>query len=521
MDINSAFKTTSKVLFGTEIGELGEFAPYLEEMMFAYQVKKSCISGKPVMISNDLYPKGAKFVSQDEISKLKFPPLNVNEIKDIDSLFSAASERAVYCGNKLFGRNTDVSEADNCVDCSTAFHCHSLFQVKYGAYCSTLRESEYVFGVFGFPQTHFGMRMGDGVGSNRCFETYYGTNLSDMYYAFNCVGCSECIFAFNLRSKRHAIGNLQLEKGEYMRLKKKLVAEMAEELASKKRLFSVADIAFFGRDRKDVPEERIAFDSPVPPKIEDAFSSTCKIVLGKEHKGIRRFGPWLQRRAVSVRKVIGAKGTPTYKIGALPGIKDVPADRLVTHEEGVENSEKRPISIRKGEELALHEALSRVAKVALFSVEFIDGVNDRCIDTPNLYGGSNIYKILDTTDSKYSAYSSAVIKSEHIFGGFFRLLRSQFCINMFDSTSLSNCFEVDCSYSSRNAYFCHNCENVNDALFCFNAKGLQYAAFSQMVGKEEYMRLKKILLDYVNAELEKKGALEESIFNIPQRNKKK
>ncbi|MFA6328456.1 MAG: hypothetical protein WCY41_03350 [Candidatus Micrarchaeia archaeon] len=520
MDIEQAFRATSKVIFGEEIGSLKEFAPYFEESMFPYQIKRSAVSGKPVMLSNHLYPAGGRFISQDEIGMLKFPPLSVNEIKDIDSLFAAASERAVFCGNKQFGRNTEVSDVDNCVDCSSILHGHSLYQVKYGAYVSTLRDAEHVFGVCGFPGTQFGMRMCDGVGANRCFETYYGTSLADMYYSFNCVGCSNCIFAFNLRSKRNVIGNLELPKDEFMRLKKKLVAEMADELRKKKRLFSVADIAYFGRDKKDIPGEKIAFDSPPPQKIEDAFSSTCCIVLGKEHRGIRRFGPWLLRRAISVKKVKGAKGTPTFKVGLLPTIKELPADRLVTNAEGAEASRLHPIAIKPGEELTLHEALSRVAKVALFSVEFIDGVNDRCVDTPNLYGGSVIYKILDTTNSKCAAYSSAVIESEHIFGGYFRLLQSQFCMNIFDSTSLKGCFEVDASYSSRNSYFCHNCENVNDAMFCFNAKALQYAFCNQVVGKEEYARLKKILLDYVNAELEKNGGLDASIFSIPAGKKK-
>lgn len=521
MDVEQAFKSTSKVIFGEEIGSLRDFAPYFEEMMFPYQMKRSFVSGKPVMVSNSFYPQDGKFISQEEIPLVKFPPLDINEIKDIDSLFSAASERAVFCGNKLFGRNTEVSDVDNCVDSSSIFHGHSLYQVKCGAYVSTLREAEYVFGVCGFPKAQFGMRMCDGVGASRCFETYFGTNLSDMYYSFNCVGCSNCIFAFNLHSKRNVIGNLELPKDEFLRLKKKLLSEMAGELRSKKRLFSVADIAYFGRDKKGIPEEKIAFDSPPPPKIEEAFSSTCRIVLGQEHKDIRRFGKWLLTRAIPVKKVKGAKGTPTYKVGALPTIKDIPADRLVTHEEGIEASRQHPIAIKPGEELTLREALSRVSKVALFSHEFVDGVHDRCVDTPNLYGGSVIYKLQDTTDSKYSAYSSAVIKSEHIFGGYFRILQSQFCINVFDSTSLKGCFEVDCSYSSRDSFFCHNCENVNDAMFCFNAKALAYAFCNQQVGREDYTRLKKILLDYINGELGKKGGLDASIFNIPPGKKKK
>ena len=521
MGLNDAFKAASKVIFGEEIGELSEFAPYFEEMMFPYQMKRSSVSGKPVMFSNSLYPEGGKFISQNEIGMLKFAPMDLNEIKDIDSLFEAASERAVFCGNKLFGRNTDVEDVDNCVDSSSILHGHTLYNVKHGAYVSTLREAEHVFGVCGFPKTQFGMRMCDGVGANRCFETYYGTNLADMYYSFNCVGCSNCIFAFNLHSKRNVIGNLELPKDEFLRLKKKLVAEMADELKRKKRLFSVADISYFGRDRKEVPADEIAFDSPPPPKIEEAFSSTCRIVLGREHKGIRRFGNWLLQRAIAVKKVKGANGTPTFRVGVLPTIRDMPADRLVTNAEGAEASRLHPIGIKQGESLTLREALSRVAKVARFSVEFIDGVNDRCVDTPNLYGGSVIYKLLDTTDSKYSAYSSAVIKSERIFGGAFRLLQSRFCINIFDSTNLKGCFEVDASYSSRDSYFCHNCENVNDAMFCFNAKALSHAFCNESVGKQEYARLKKILLDHINAELEEKGALEASIFNIPAKKRKK
>ncbi len=520
MDIEQAFRATSKVLFGEEIGNLSGFEPYLKEMLLPYQMKKSCVSGKSVMVSNLYYPSGAKFVSQDEISLLKFQPLNVNEIKDIDSLFAAASERSFYCGNKLFGRNTSVEDVDNCVDSSSIFYGHNVYNSKYGAYVSHVREAEHIFGVSAFPESRQCMRICEGVGANRCFEAYYGTNLADMYYAFNCIGCSDCIFAFNLRSKRHAIGNLELPKDEFLRLKKKLVAEMADELKRKKRIFSVADIAYFGRDKKDIPEEKIAYDSPVPPKVEEAFRSTTRIVLGKEHANIKRFGQWLLKRAVGVKKVKGALGSPTYKVEGFPVICKIPADRLVTMEEGVQSS-KKPISIKLGEELTLREALARAAKVALFSVEFVDGVNDRCVDTPSIFTGSNIYKTWDTTGSKQSAYTSGVIKSEHIFGGSIRILQCQFCINTFDSTNLKGCFEVDSSYSSRNSFFCHNCENVSDAMFCFNAKALSYAFCNQQVGKEEYARLKKILLDYINAELEEKAGLEASIFNIPATRKKK
>ena len=50
--------------------------------------------------------------------------------------------------------------------------------------------------------------------------------------------------------------------------------------------------------------------------------------------------------------------------------------------------------------------------------------------------------------------------------------------------------------------------------FCCNVKGLRYAVFNRQLPKEEYLRVKKMLLDYVNAELSKKKKLEQTVFNL-------
>lgn len=518
--INREWKKTCAVLLGQEIGELGDFAGYLSEMMLPGQKRKSSLSGKDVQTSLAFYPPDAPFVSQDEVAGLKFPPLSVNEIKDIDSLLSAAGERAVYCGNKLFGTNSGTQNVDNCLDCFCVAHSHDVRNTKYGAYLSYMREAEHVFGATAFPEAKFSVRVCEGINLNRCFETFYSLNLSDMYYAFNCIGCAECFFAFNLRSKRHCIGNLQLPRERYLPLKAKLLSELAGKLKRNRRIFSIADLAFLGRDKKSIPEEKIAYDSPVPAKVEEAWRATTRLVLGHEHGGIKRFGPWLAERAMKIKKVKGAWGSPTFKVEGLPVVWQLPADRLLPLPEALKSAEKG-IELGEGESPPLDEVAARVAKIAFFSLEFEDGQNFDCVDTPSLFTGSHIYKLWDTTKSKCSAYSAGVIESEHIFGGYLRMLGSRFCINCFDSTKLSGCFEVDSSHDSRDSYFCHNCENVSDSMFCFNAKGLRYAVCNQAVGKEEFLRLKKILLDFVNTELEKKGECSLDIFAIPRAKRKK
>ena len=518
MDLEQSFASTCKVLFGEEIGKLSDFEGYLGEMMTGYSRKKSFVSGKDVLISLPYYPESARYISQDEMGELKFPPLNVNEIKDIDSLFSAVQERVAYCGNKLFGRNIEVSDVDNCIDCTHVSHAHNVREVKYGAYLSYLRESEYVFGVWGFPGSRMSIRVAEGTGSTRCFESYYSSDISDLYYSINCIGCTDGIFAFNLRSKRNVIGNLELPKDEYSELKKKLLSEISDELRKKKRLFSLADIAFFGRDRGKISEE-ILYDSPVPPKIESAFGSASKLVLGKERKDIRKYSQWLLKRAMKIWKVRGARGTPTFKLSEIPVVRELPADRLLPLDEAIDSG-KTGIEMKKGEKPGLAELLSRASKIAYFTVEFEDGQNENCVDTPALFGGSNIYKSWDTTDGKNSAYTTAIVRSSYLFGGFLRLLDSTFCINCFNITKVSNSFEIDSSYSTRNSYLCHNVENADSCILCFNVKGLRNAVGNTSVSREEFERVKKLLLDYINKELDEKRGTELSIFSIPKPGKK-
>jgi hypothetical protein len=62
--------------------------------------------------------------------------------------------------------------------------------------------------------------------------------------------------------------------------------------------------------------------------------------------------------------------------------------------------------------------------------------------------------------------------------------------------------------------FCHNCENLQNSMFCFNTKNKNYAIGNVEVGREEYMRIKKMVLDEVNAELDKTGALKRSVFSF-------
>jgi len=92
--------------------------------------------------------------------------------------------------------------------------------------------------------------------------------------------------------------------------------------------------------------------------------------------------------------------------------------------------------------------------------------------------------------------------------------KSSFCINCYNSNRLTRCFEVDASQNCAGTYFAHNCENVQDSMFCFNAKNLHNAIGNAALPAEKFASIKGALLAQMHAELEKKKELKLDIYNI-------
>ena len=73
---------------------------------------------------------------------------------------------------------------------------------------------------------------------------------------------------------------------------------------------------------------------------------------------------------------------------------------------------------------------------------------------------------------------------------------------------------MDSARSSTGCYYCHNIENCHDAIFCSNAKNLRYAVCNKEVGKEEFSRVKAMLLARVNAEIAKTGGCAMDVYSL-------
>jgi hypothetical protein len=79
---------------------------------------------------------------------------------------------------------------------------------------------------------------------------------------------------------------------------------------------------------------------------------------------------------------------------------------------------------------------------------------------------------------------------------------------------MARSFECDGSEACADGYFLHNCENVRDSMFCFNAKNLTNAIGNAPLPAADYKRIKTSLVSQLADELEKRKSLKWDIFNI-------
>jgi len=245
-NINRAWESACKVMLGRSIGHIDGFDAYLWKNVEPYHITKSAISGKEVVVTGD-YKKGARFISGEEMGEyaaiVDGKPLNVNELKDIDSVISAIGERVYYSGNDILGNSGQATLSNRVVDSTFVYKAHDIFYSKYVTHTYLSKYSDYIFGCESVGKdTHFAVKSFETYDDSRLFETVRVYESSDIIYSANLEGCQSCLFCFNLRSKRRCIGNVELPDEKFKALKAKLQEDICHTLESKKAAPSIMEI---------------------------------------------------------------------------------------------------------------------------------------------------------------------------------------------------------------------------------------------------------------------------------------
>ena len=521
MDIDEAWKSTCKILLKDEIGGLEKYEKWIGQFREPFGHAKSPTSGQDVFLTIQDYGPGSRAIGFDEINHSKNPErISINDAKDLDSLLEAVAEVAQYSGNIVLGNSKIVERSSGVIDSFYVLDSNMVSESKYIAYSSIIKNSEYIFGANLEDYSKFLIRAYDTYNNTRGFEIWSTYLCSDVYYVLRCEDCHDCMFSFNLRAKRHAIGNLELPKDKYAQLKEKLLGEMRDMLKKDKKLPSLLEIIAKSREtctdaslRAAIAGARETPEALNQQPVEDAFEKTTDIVFGKKLDRMDDYREWLvQHVKTSTEEKSAMSGKDTI-LGEFFPFPLFPKDRLLTMEEGLEAGQVLKMDVKEVEGLTMSNAHKPIGKIAYFATKIRLGETSNLIHTFLGYKAQNCYWGGIFSNTKYSAFSHFARNSEYMFGSTMSYACA-FCVNCYNSNYIARSFEIDCSFSCSDCLFCHNAENCTECMFCFNVKSKRYAIGNVEYPKEEYLKIKKMMLAEISQKLEKDKKLDYSIYNI-------
>jgi len=519
------FRETCKVVLGGEVGELKEYEKWLLELKEPRGSAKSSVSGKELVLACPDYPAGARFISMEEAPQAKAQPLSINEIKDIDSLLGAISGRFAYSGNLVFGNSQFVGESSDVSDSFYVYKSARISGCKSVACSTVFKDSNYLFGCNVGSKDEFCMRCHQCTFDTRCFEAFLTMNSSDCYYTLDCVGCHGAMFSFGQRNAMNTIGNLALPKDKYLALRSALLEQMRERLVADKRLPSLADvITMASREKALLPKEakqaaRKYERKESPAQVQKAWDDTCGIVLGKQLGPLSSSKEWLLRHNLRVRMVQSALGSGELPAASYENLRALPEGRYVNIDEAQPLARMLALTLKEAEALTLANAGKSLAHIAYFTPQLHVGTILNAYRCPITLWSSDCEEVHGCVFVKKSAYSTFPRDSDHVFGCAYSF-GSSFGINCYNSFAIQRCFEVDSARGCTGCYYCHNIENVHDSIFCSNAKNLRYAVGNVEVGKEEFQRIKAMVLSRVLSDAEA-GRMPMGIYDFMQLPSKK
>lgn len=516
--LEDRWKIISRAIFKEEIGSMAEYSSWLTEFTEPITHRKSSVSGKDVICAPTEYCKKARWIAHDEIDfKGPLEPLDINEVKDIDSIVEAISERWYYAGNIVFGKSEDIERSSNINDSFHIYETARFGNSKYIAYCTIGRSNEACFGCNVVEESAGCIKCHRSFRNKQSFELWMSQNCFECNYSFGLNNCINCLFSFNVQNKKYTIGNLELDADKYNKIRSKLLSEMVEELKLRKRLPSLLDIV--KKSKKEKNEIHLSShnkDRKNPgdmTNIETAFSQTSSILFGKKLEGIDQYANWLARNTRMVEKCSSAFSNKPLFLSPYANYSKLPRDRLLNLDEAMQYGLSISLTKNDLEELNWRSAYKKLGKLAFFNIEMKEGTNLNLIESVISVDSAHCYRSSVTEYSKYCAYSFWPRSSQYLFGCD-SPFDSNFCINCYSCTGLSRCFEIDCCGYCSDCFFCHNCENVHESMFSFNTKNKRNIIGNAQYTPKKYESIKNSILSQITAELEGNKHLKWDIYNI-------
>lgn len=239
-EIETAFQETTKILFGKKLPNIQDYRTWLLEYVGRSLHTKSQVSNNIVYVPDILFFSSIKknIVTLEESVELGKRQLSEEAVLSLN--LANASEKLkdikYLTSDVMLGQNQDLKDTSTCMN---AQHCLDgvwYIYSKCDAYCFWPRESEHCFGSHYLFASNFSIKCHNSVKLARCFELSDCSSCTDCYFCHNCENLNNCMFCFNAKSLRYAIMNVEIGREVYLKIKDKIIGEIASKIEKDKKL---------------------------------------------------------------------------------------------------------------------------------------------------------------------------------------------------------------------------------------------------------------------------------------------
>lgn len=246
--------------------------------------------------------------------------------------------------------------------------------------------------------------------------------------------------------------------------------------------------------------------------LERAFQTITSVVLGNKLCNYRDYGVWLTENVTTNEYGESLVSSEKIYLPPFDFYRDI-KHNILTIKEAYEVQGEKQLSSAELDSLSFSNAKSVLQKLATTTPNTQYGESSNLIDCDFYYSSHFSYKSVALVRSKYCFYCFWPRQSSYSIGCYYTF-SSEFCIKCYNSENLSRCFEMSDCTNCTDSLFCHNCENLNNCMFCFNVKSKKYAIGNVELPKEQYLAIKKLILDEIVKKLEKEKRLGWSIYSL-------
>lgn len=157
-------------------------------------------------------------------------------VNGLKSGVEALANVAYFTPELADGQNMNLISYPHAFDVVNAYKGHDGVSGEHIGVSSFALNSKYVYGCYRAIESQFAIKCFNSQYLNRCFEMDSCNKCADSYFCHNSEALSECMFCFNLKGRRYAIGNTDLPREKYVGVKGAVLAQIGEELDRKKAL---------------------------------------------------------------------------------------------------------------------------------------------------------------------------------------------------------------------------------------------------------------------------------------------